>query len=36
MSEQLNLFQNANEQWKTDARSSKNRSYNFDTVSGEP
>ncbi len=36
MSEQLNLFQNANEQWKSAARSSKNRSYNFDTVSGEP
>ena len=36
MSEQLNLFQNAKEQWKTAARSSKNRSYNFDTVSGEP
>jgi hypothetical protein len=36
MSEQLNLFQNANEQWKKAARSSKNRSYNFDTVSGEP
>ena len=36
MSEQLNLFQNAKEQWKTAARSSKNRSYDFDTVSGEP
>ena len=35
MSEQLNLFQNAKEQWKTAVRSSKNRSYNFDTVSGE-
>ena len=36
MSEQLKLFQNAKEQWKTAARSSKNRSYDFDTVSGEP
>ena len=35
MSEQLNLFQNAKEQWETAVRSSNNRSYNFDTVSGE-
>lgn len=36
MSEQLDFFQNAKEQWETTVRSSKQRSYNFDTVSGKP
>jgi len=35
MSEQLQLFQDAKEEWKTESDSSKIRPYNFDTVSGE-
>jgi len=35
MNEQLNLFENAKEKWDQESRFSKERAYNFDTVSGE-
>lgn len=36
MSEQLNIFKNAKEQWEKEADSTQERDYNFDTLSGEP
>ena len=35
MTDQLNLFNQAEKSWTEESQSSNNRDYNFDTVSGE-